>query len=157
MRLREMEPAVLDGLLQDLSGAAEGVLSGNPAPVVAALPPGAPVDPSVAPPCTIREKFWSAGDDPLLLHYGTFLPPFEGIYPGHEAARFSNVLSLTEAKWAILVVGIMRNNASKLVPLWGPAQHLDPPYNHTSTHKAYVLFCPGRGSGEPPFVYMIRL
>jgi hypothetical protein len=40
----------------------------------------------------------------------------------------------------ILLVGIMRNNAPELVPLWGPAQHLDPPYNSTSAHEACVLF-----------------
>jgi hypothetical protein len=47
-------------------------------------------------------------------------------------------------------VGVMRNNVPELVPLWGPARHLDPPYARTSSHEAYVLFCRDVVQGNLP-------
>jgi hypothetical protein len=85
-----------------------------------------------------------------LPHYRTFLPPFEQVFPGSEATRFADVLTLAEAECPILVVGVMRNNAPKLVPLWGPALHLDPPYSRTSAHEASVLFCQDVVGGNLP-------
>jgi hypothetical protein len=35
----------------------------------------------------------------------------------------------------------MRNNVPKLMPLWGPALHQDPPYARTTLHNAHVFFC----------------
>ncbi len=52
-----------------------------------------------------------------MLHYSTFLPPFDRIHPGHEDACFMDILSLSEAERPILVVGVMRNNIPELILL----------------------------------------
>jgi hypothetical protein len=78
----------------------------------------------------------------VLPHYATFLPRYKRVFfPGSKEARFSNILTLSEAERPIMLVGVMRNNTPELVPLWGPARHLDPPYARTTVHAAPVVFC----------------
>jgi hypothetical protein len=134
LRLREMDPADLDGLLQAPVRAAERAPRLNPPPEAAGMPLGVIVEPSRAPPRTILEKFRAADADPLRLHYGAFLPPFDRVYPVHEATRFGEILTLSEAERPLLLVGVMRDNGPELVILWGPSQHLDPPYDRTPAH-----------------------
>jgi hypothetical protein len=57
----------------------------------------------------------------MRSHYGTYLPPlYKRVYPGSEVARFADLLTLSKAERPILLVGVMRNNARELIPLWGP-------------------------------------
>jgi hypothetical protein len=44
----------------------------------------------------------------------------------------------------------MWSNSPELTPLWGPAQHLDPPYARTSAHEARVAFCRDVVQGNLP-------
>jgi hypothetical protein len=106
------------------------------------MTPAAPNDPSLslAPSRTLLEKFRLPESDPLLPHYGTYLPPFARVFPGSEEARFAEVLTLAEAERPVLVVGVMRNNTPELIPLWGASRHLDPPYSRTSSHEIPVFF-----------------
>jgi hypothetical protein len=129
--LQEMDPIALEALLQNPVGAPAEALAGN-APLPAAdLPPRVPIDIPVPPAAT----------DPLLLHYSVYLPPFELVFPGSEEGRFANLLSLSEAERPMFVVGVMRNNIPGLVPLWGAAQHLDPPHARTAVHGVQTCFC----------------
>jgi hypothetical protein len=128
-------------LLQNALGAPERIPPTNPAPMGAVAPLGAHFDPSIAPPLSLLEKTQSPGTDSFMLHYSTFLPPFNRVQPGHKAACFADILSLSEAERPLLVVGVMRNNVPELTPLWGAAQHLDPTYNWTTAHDAHVVFC----------------
>jgi hypothetical protein len=77
----------------------------------------------------------------LLPHYGVYLPLFELVFPGSEEERFANLLSLPEADRPIFLVGVMQNNIPELVPLWGAAQHLDPPHARTAAHGVQTCFC----------------
>jgi hypothetical protein len=88
------------------------------------MPLGVTVEPSRMPLPTILEIFHLVGCImvPSLL-------PFNGVYPGHEAVRFGKLLRLLEAEQPLLVVGVMPDNASKLVVLWRPSQHLNLPYD----------------------------
>jgi hypothetical protein len=94
-----------------------------------------------APPRTILEKFRTTATDPLLPHYGFYLPPFELVFPGSEEECFADLLSLSEAEHPMFVVGVMRDNIPELVPLWGAAQHLDPPHARTAVHGVQTCFC----------------
>jgi hypothetical protein len=141
LRLRDLDPTVLDGLLQGPTGAPRETPAGNAAPAGAALPARTRIEVSTALPRTILEKFGPPEADPLRSHYGSFLPPFGQVLSGTEEARFSDVLTLTEAERPIMLVGVMRDNSPELVPLWGPALHLDPPYNRTTAHESPVAFC----------------
>jgi hypothetical protein len=139
MRLQGLDPAVLDGLLGNPAGAACGAPVGHPASWAPVPPIGAHVVVS-SPPLTILEKFRSPAADPLMPHYGTLIPPFARVYLGNEADRLADVLSFTEEERPILVVGVMRDNTPELIPLWGPARHLDPPSACTEIHDDHVLF-----------------
>jgi hypothetical protein len=80
---------------------------------------------STLPSRSFVEKFRAPEAEPLLPHYATFLPPYEQVIPGSKEARFSDILTLSEAERPIMLVGVMRSNTPELVPLWGPARHLD--------------------------------
>jgi hypothetical protein len=140
-RLQGLDPASLDDLLQDANGAPGAIPAVAVAPVVAPALPGIRIPLSNALPRSILEKFRVPEADPLLAHYATYLPAFNQVHPGSEEAQFADILTLAEAERPILVVGVMRNNVPELVPLWGPARHLDPPYSRTSAHEAPVIFC----------------
>jgi hypothetical protein len=71
----------------------------------------------------------------------TTLPPYEWVFLGSEEARFSDILTLSEAERPIMLVGVMRDYTPGLVPLCGPARYLDPPYARTTAHAAPVVFC----------------
>jgi hypothetical protein len=139
-RLQGMDPTALKALLRNPGGAPAEALAGN-APLPAAdLPPRVPID-VPAPPRTILEKFRTAATDPLLPHYGVYLPPFELVFPGSEEERFADLLSFSEAERPMFVVGVMQDNIPELVPLWGAAQHLDPPHARTAVPGALTCFC----------------
>jgi hypothetical protein len=44
----------------------------------------------------------------------------------------------------------MHDNTLELIPLWGPARHLDPPYARTELHDACVYFCRDVVQGNLP-------
>jgi hypothetical protein len=148
-QLREMEPNDLEVLLRNPAGATRAAPTfPPPLPMVAAPlvpPPGLP-----SPPRTVLEKFGSPEADLLRPHYGTYLPPFERVFPGSDAARFADVISFSADERPILLVGVMRNNTPELIPLWGAAQHLDPPYARTSAHASRVAFCRDVVQGNLP-------
>jgi hypothetical protein len=151
LRSREMDPADLDGLLQAPGQAAERAPCVSPPPEAAGMLLTVVVEPSrPPPPPTILEKFRAADADPLQLHYGAFLPPFDRVYPGHKATRLGEILNLSKAERPLLLVGVMRDNAPQLVVLWGPSQHLDPPYDRTPAHGSYVMFCRDVVQGNLP-------
>jgi hypothetical protein len=154
-RLRELDPTTLDGLLRTPNVAPDGTSSGTTAPVAAVVPPVVRFGVSTLPR-TLLEKFLAPSADKLLLHYGTHLPPFEHVFPPDDVSRFEDVLSFADDERPILVVGVMRNNAPELVPLWGSAQHLDPPYARTTAHKAYVAFCRDVVGGNLPTTARVR-
>jgi hypothetical protein len=140
-RLQGMDPIALEALLRNPAGAPAEALASNKPPPAAGLLPRTPIDVPV-PPRTILEKFRTAAANPLLPHYGVlYLPPFELIFPGSEEERFANLLSLPETDRPNFLVGVMRNNIPELVPLWGGAQHLDPPHARTAAHGVQTCFC----------------
>jgi hypothetical protein len=149
-RLQGLDPTVLDGLLRDPPpGSARAPTGGDPAPLARSPPLGAPID-IFTPPRTLLEKFGPSTADPLLAHYSVLLPPFEIVFPGQETSRYAELLSLPVVERPVILVGVMRNNAPELVPLWGVAQHLDPLYARTSNHEARVLFCRDVVQGNLP-------
>jgi hypothetical protein len=140
MHLRDLDPATLDRLLQYPARALARDPTVPPAPAAAVEPAGIRNAVSTLPSHSIVEKFRMPEADPLLPHYATFLPPYNQVFPGSEEAQFSDILTLAKAEYPIMLVGVMRNNTPKLVPLWGPARHLDPPYARTMAHTALVMF-----------------
>jgi hypothetical protein len=96
------------------------------------------------------KKTQAPGTDTFILHYSTFLPPFNRVQLGHQADCFADILSLLEAERPLLVVGVMRNNVPELTPLWEAAQHLDLTYNRTSAHNSPVVFCQDVVQGNLP-------
>jgi hypothetical protein len=139
-RLQGMDPIALEALLRNPVGAPAEALAGNASLPAADLPPRVPIG-VLAPPRTIQEKFRTAATDPLLPHYGVYLPPFELVFRGSEEERFADLLSLSEADRPMFVVGVMQDNIPKLVPLWGAAQHLDQPHARTAVHGVQTCFC----------------
>jgi hypothetical protein len=79
-----------------------------------------------------KSPYWRCGPseaDPLLPHYGALLSSFLCVYPGNKAAqKIADMLSFTKMERPVLIVGLMCDNLPKIIPLWGPAHHLDPPY-----------------------------
>jgi hypothetical protein len=125
-RLRELDPTTIEGLLRNPSVAARASPAVNLALPVPVLPPGASVVNS-SRPHTLLEKCGPPAADLLMAHYGTYLPPFEQVFPTQEVARFAEVLSLSVAE-----------------------RHLDPRYARTSSHKARVFFCHDAVQGNLP-------
>ena len=79
-RLRGLDQATLDGLLQDAGGAAGGPpVVPAPVPAAAAVPPRVPPVIPTFLPRSLFERYTDSSDDPLLAHYAALLPPYEQI------------------------------------------------------------------------------